>query len=324
MIIVTGGAGFIGSRLIAALNSRGATDVVAVDHLGADEKWRNLLPLRISDYLDRSDFIERLEAGRFNARIKALIHLGACSDTTERDAAFLLENNYRYTLRLAEWWAHNRTVRFVYASSAATYGDGSRGFEDDETSLDRLRPLNAYGYSKHLFDLVAWRRGWLKEMVGLKYFNVFGPNEGHKGAMRSLVAKTWDQVRREGVVRLFKSHRADCADGEQVRDFIYVDDAAAMTLFFLDRPEIGGLFNIGSGRARSWNELARAMFAALGLPPRIEYTPMPVELRPNYQYFTRAGLAKLRRAGCDHDCRSLETAVSEYINNHLMVKRNED
>lgn len=321
---MTGGAGFIGSRLIAALNHRGMTDIVAVDHLGADEKWRNLLPLKISDYLDRSDFIERLEAGRFNSRIKTLIHLGACSDTTERDAAFLLENNYRYTLRLAEWWADNQAVRFVYASSAATYGDGSRGFEDDETGLDRLRPLNAYGYSKHLFDLVAWRRGWLKEMVGLKYFNVFGPHEEHKGAMRSLVAKTWDQVRREGVVRLFRSHRADCADGEQVRDFIYVDDAAAMTLFFLDHPETGGLFNIGSGKARSWNDLARAMFAALGRPPRIEYIPMPVELRPNYQYYTLAGLAKLRRAGCDHDCRSLEAAVSEYINNYLRVQGNED
>ena len=310
--------------MIAALNRRGETDIVAVDHLGTDEKWRNLLPLKIHDYLDRTTFIDQLEAGRFDARITALFHLGACSTTTEKDAAYLMENNYRYTLRLGEWWADNRTVRFIYASSAAAYGDGSQGFEDDETSLDRLRPLNAYGYSKHLFDLAARRRGWLQDMVGLKYFNVFGPHEDHKGAMRSLVAKTWNQVRRDGVVRLFQSHRDDYADGEQVRDFIYVDDATAMTLFFLDHPEIGGLFNIGSGVARSWNDLARAMSAALKLPPRIDYIPMPAELRPKYQYYTRAEMGKLRRAGCDHEVRSLETAVSEYINNYLLTNQSED
>ncbi len=320
MIIVTGGAGFIGSRLIAALNSRGLTDILVVDRLGPDEKWRNLLSLKFADYLDRGAFLKLLEEGRFDSRVRALFHLGACSDTTEKDAAFLMENNYRYSLRLAEWWEKNRDTRFVYASSAATYGDGALGFGDDEDGLERLRPLNAYGYSKHLFDLAARRRGWLKDMVGLKYFNVFGPHEGHKGAMQSLIAKTWDQVRREGVMRLFKSHRSEYADGEQARDFIYVDDAVAMTLFFLDLPAIGGLFNIGTGRPRTWNDLARALFAALGLPPRIEYIPMPGELRPNYQYYTRARMDKLHRAGCDHGCRSLEDAVREYVNNHLLTR----
>ncbi len=319
MIVVTGGAGFIGSRLIGALNGRGLTDILVVDHLGRNEKWRNLLSLKYTDYLDREPFLKLLEGGGLDSRVEALFHLGACSDTTQRDAAYLMENNYRYTLRLASWWEKNRECRFVYASSAATYGDGSQGYDDDEAGLDRLRPLNAYGYSKHLFDLAASRRGWLKGVVGLKYFNVFGPNESHKRSMRSLVCKSWGQVRQEGVMRLFESHRPEFGHGEQIRDFIYVDDAVAMTLYFLDRPRLRGLYNIGTGQGRTWNDLARAVFAALELPPRIEYIPMPRELRPNYQYYTQARLEKLRRAGCDHQCLSLEESVNKYIKGHLLA-----
>jgi len=318
MIVVTGGAGFIGSRLVAALNCRGRRDILIVDHLGAGEKWKNLLGLEFAEYLDRSQFLPALEAGAFDGRLEAVFHLGACSSTTEKDAGYLLENNYRYSLRLAEWRSNRPDCRFIYASSAATYGDGRLGYGDDEARLARLRPLNAYGFSKHLFDLTARERGWLRGIAGLKYFNVFGPNEGHKGEMRSLVSKSFARVRDEGLMRLFKSHRPDYADGEQVRDFIYVDDAVAMTLFFFDHPEANGLFNIGSGEARTWNDLARALFAALGRPPRIEYVSMPESLRQQYQYYTRADLTKLRAAGCGLSCRSLEEAVREYVSQHLI------
>jgi len=324
MIIVTGGAGFIGSRLIRALNRRGRTEILVVDHLGRTEKWRNLNGLEFVDYLDRGAFLPLLEAGRFDSRAEAVFHLGACSKTTETDAAYLLENNYRYTLRLAQWSLKNPGCRFVYASSAATYGDGSQGYGDDESGLGRLRPLNAYAFSKHLFDLAARREGWFQRIVGLKYFNVFGPNEGHKGRMRSVVHKAFGQVRKDGVIRLFKSDRPEFKDGEQTRDFVYVDDAVAATLFFLDRPGVCGLFNVGSGRARTWNDLARAVFAALGLRPRIEYIPMPETLRSNYQYSTCAELTKLHRAGCDFQCRSLEAAVEEYLKGHLLAEKGEE
>lgn len=317
MIVVTGGAGFIGSALVWRLNRQGENDILVVDHLGETEKWKNLVPLRFFDYLDRSAFIERLEKGDFGSRIRALLHLGACSSTTEADAGYLMENNYRYTLRLASWQAQHPNCRFIYASSAATYGDGGRGYQDDEQALSTLRPLNMYGYSKHLFDLYAARRGWLDRMVGLKYFNVFGPNESHKGDMKSVIHKAYPDIRDEGTIRLFESYREEYGDGEQVRDFIYVKDAVEMTLFFLERRNANGLFNIGTGQAHSWNDVARAMFKALGKEPRIDYIPMPETLRDKYQYYTCADMEKLRAAGCSHRCMSLEDAVDDYIRNYL-------
>ncbi len=317
MIVVTGGAGFIGSAIVQRLNERHIDDILVVDHLSETEKWKNLVPLRFSDYLDRSVFIKKLEAGEFGDRLQAIFHMGACSSTTETDADYLMENNYRYTVRLAEWQHSHRDCRLVYASSAATYGSGEAGYSDDEARLHKLRPLNMYGYSKHLFDLTARRRGWLDRIAGLKYFNVFGPNEDHKGDMRSVVNKAWPQVQEEGIMRLFRSYREDYGDGEQVRDFIYVKDAVEMTLFFLDHPGVNGIFNVGTGTARSWNDVAAALFSAAEKPPRIDYIPMPETLREKYQYYTCADMEKLRSAGCDHVCRTLEAGVREYVRTYL-------
>jgi ADP-L-glycero-D-manno-heptose 6-epimerase len=317
MIIVTGGAGFIGSAIVWRLNQQGEDDILVVDHLGKDEKWKNLVPLRFYDYLDRDAFLERLERGDLGNRIRAIFHLGACSSTTEKDAGYLMENNYRYTLRLAAWQELHPDCRFIYASSAATYGDGAQGYRDDEAGLRDLRPLNMYGYSKHLFDLYAQRRGWLDRIVGLKYFNVFGPNEGHKGDMRSVIHKAYPGVRDQGRIRLFESYRDDYGHGEQQRDFIYVKDAVDMTLFFLENRLANGIFNVGTGKARTWNDVAGAMFNALDLPAHIEYIPMPEDLKEKYQYYTCADMQKLRAAGCTHECRSLEEAVEEYLGTYL-------
>lgn len=321
MIVVTGGAGFIGSAIAWELNRRGIDDILIVDHLGETEKWKNLVPLRFTDYLDRSEFIRRLAADEFGDTLDAIFHLGACSSTTERDAGFLMENNYRYTARIGAWQARHTECRFIYASSAATYGDGAEGYADREDRLHRLRPLNMYGYSKHLYDLTALRRGWLNHSVGLKYFNVFGPNEYHKGDMRSVINKAFPGIRDEGRIRLFKSHRPDYGDGEQVRDFIYVKDAVAMTLFFFDHPEISGIFNVGTGTARSWNDVAHAMFTALEKPPEIEYVPMPEHLRGKYQYHTCADMGKFREAAGGHACMTLADAVADYIRNYLVPEK---
>ncbi len=317
MIVVTGGAGFIGSALVWALNRRGRDDILVVDRLGTTDQWRNLAGLRFADFADKEVFIADLEAGRFGETIEAVLHMGACSSTTETDADYLMANNYRYTARIAAWRASRTSCRLVYASSAATYGDGTHGYADDEKQLDALRPLNMYGFSKHVFDLRARREGWLKEIVGLKYFNVFGPNEGHKGAMRSVINKAYPGVRDTGRMALFKSHRTDYAHGEQRRDFIYVKDAAAMTLFFLDHPEINGLFNIGTGEARSWNGVARALFAATGQTAAIDYIDMPHELRGKYQYYTCADTAKLEAVGAPVAAFTLEAAVADYVQNYL-------
>jgi ADP-L-glycero-D-manno-heptose 6-epimerase len=228
-----------------------------------------------------------------------------------------MENNYRYTLRIARWWERHQKSRFVYASSAATYGAGERGYQDDEESIFSLKPLNMYGYSKHRFDCKALESGWLKGIVGLKYFNVFGPNENHKGDMRSVINKAYARIRDEGVIALFKSYRDEYKDGEQLRDFIYVKDAVKMTLYFLDHPDKNGIYNIGSGKARSWNDVARALFQAAGKKTTIEYIPMPEALRGKYQYYTQAEMGKLRRAGCTLECRSLEEAIADYADNYL-------
>lgn len=310
-IVVTGGAGFIGSNLIAALNERGEDDILVVDDLGTDEKWRNLAGLRYEDYVDKDDFRLAVHQDAV-ADVKAVFHLGACSDTTEKNARFLADNNYRYTRDLCAWCLQNN-ARFIYASSAATYGDGSQGYSDAEDATWNLRPLNMYGFSKHMFDLWALKRGFLDRIVGLKYFNVYGPRERHKGAMRSVVSKAAEQVAAGGEVGLFKSLRPEYRDGEQLRDFVYVRDAVEVTLFFLDHPRLAGLYNCGTGKARTWNDLAHAVFAALGKPPRIRYIDLPEVLREKYQYFTEADIRKLREAGYDREFTTLEDGVRDYF-----------
>ncbi|HTI99973.1 MAG TPA: ADP-glyceromanno-heptose 6-epimerase [Dongiaceae bacterium] len=314
-VLVTGGAGFIGSALVWELNRRGCARVVVADFLGQTEKWRNLTPLRFEDYLEADDLRPRLQAGALG-EFDLVLHLGACSATTERDAAYLIRNNFEFTKDLAAW-ALLQDTRFVYASSAATYGDGAAGMEDAAEFLDRFRPLNAYGYSKQIFDQYAHARGWLPRLVGLKYFNIFGPNEDHKADMRSVVHKSYAQVLESGVIRLFKSHRPDYQDGEQKRDFLYVKDAVAMTLHLATSESAGGLYNIGSGEAHTWNELAQAIFAALDRPASIEYIEMPASLREKYQYYTRANIGKLRATGYAAPVTPLAAAVKDYVTGYL-------
>jgi ADP-L-glycero-D-manno-heptose 6-epimerase len=319
-ILVTGGAGFIGSALIWALNRRGHSDILVTDFLGSDQKWRNLVPLRFADYVDAGDFRRQVAVNpRYHGAFSAVFHLGACSATTEQNAAYLADNNFGVTKELAVW-ALAQGSRFVYASSAATYGDGGKGMDDRTTALDQLRPLNMYGYSKHLFDVHAQRAGWLDRIVGVKYFNVFGPNEDHKGDMRSLVNKAYRQVIDTGKVQLFRSHRANYRDGEQQRDFLYVKDAVEMTLHFAEHPEgikASGLFNLGSGEANTWIALTHAIFAALKRPPEIEFIDMPPVLRDKYQYYTRADISKLRSSGYTRPMTPLAEAVADYTRNYL-------
>ncbi len=312
--IVTGGAGFIGSNLVAALNARGETGILVVDHLGQDDKWRNLAGLAFEDYLDKHEFRRLLREGRtpWAADTATVFHLGACSATTEKDADYLADNNYRYTRELCEWCLA-AGKRFVYASSAATYGDGALGYSDADAQTPRLRPLNMYGYSKQMFDLWALRGRLFDRIAGLKYFNVYGPGEAHKGEMRSVVHKAFGQIQAGGVMRLFRSHKPEFRDGEQTRDFIYVRDAVAATMFFHDCPAAGGLYNCGTGKARTWNDLARAVFAALGQPCRIEYIDMPPALRGKYQYHTQAEMDKLRAAGYQAAFTELEDGVGDYV-----------
>lgn len=311
-IIVTGGAGFIGSNIVKRLNELGESHVLIVDNLGNTDKWRNLAGLDFEDYVQKDVFLERLSKGVFNGSISAVFHMGARTSTTENNMEYLMENNYKYTKTLA-LWAVQKNVRFIYASSAATYGDGSTGFSDDHSLLTRLRPPNAYGYSKHLFDLWAHKRGLLDKIVGLKYFNVFGPNEWHKDEMRSMVLKAYEQIKKDGEVRLFKSYHKDYGDGGQLRDFIYVRDAVEMTLYFLEHPEINGIFNIGTGNPRTWNDLAKAVFSALGREPSIEYINMLEDVRDRYQYFTKADISKLYKSGYKKETTPLEDAVKDYI-----------
>ena len=320
MIVVTGGAGFIGSAVIHQLNQAGEERILVVDSLKKSSKWRNLRALRFLDYLEKEEFLEKHLAGLLR-EIKAVVHLGACSVTTEEDASYLVRNNYRYTVELFQAVADRRDIRFVYASSAATYGDGAQGYEDDPGKLEALRPLNMYGYSKQMVDLWVKRHGFFERGVGLKFFNVFGPNEYHKGEMRSVVHKAWEQIRGTGKLRLFRSERPDYAHGEQKRDFVYVRDAARVVTWMLDHREINGLFNCGTGKARTWNDLARSVFRALGKPEKIEYIPLPPDLQGRYQYFTQAEMGKLRRAGYNEEFTSLEEAINDYVRNYLLKGR---
>ncbi len=321
-ILVTGGAGFIGSALVAALNQRGISDIVITDLLGSEEKWRNLTPLKFADYLEADDFRKRI--GQNQAALgdfSAVFHLGACSATTEKNASYLIDNNFNVTKELAAW-SLAKNIRFIYASSAATYGDGAQGMDDQDPNLGRLRPLNMYGYSKHLFDQHAQRKGWLDRIVGVKYFNVFGPNEDHKGDMRSLVNKAYEQIRTTGRVGLFKSYHPDFKDGEQMRDFLYVKDAVEMTLHFAESATTaGGLFNLGSGNANTWLTLTRAIFSALNLPPKIDFIEMPEALKGKYQYYTKADITKLRNAGYRRAMTPIEDAIRDYVQNYLATNR---
>lgn len=309
-IIVTGGAGFIGSCFLWKLNREGVDNIVVVDHLGHTDKWRNLVGKKFRDYIQKDDFLKAVNERKVKD-VSAVVHLGACSSTTLTDAAYFLKNNYEYTKSLASW-AVRSGIRFIYASSAATYGDGSRGYDDAHDTLSQLKPLNMYGYSKHLFDLWALGNGMLKDIAGIKFFNVFGPNEYHKGEMMSVICKRFADARDKGVIRLFKSYRPDFKDGEQKRDFVYVKDCVDVLFYLLARPRLNGIFNLGSGTAKSWNDLAKALFAALGRDPKIEYTEMPDEIKPKYQYFTQANMQRLRDAGYTKPFMRFEDAVKEY------------
>ena len=314
------GAGFIGSAFIWKLNSEGIDDILVVDNLGESEKWKNLVNLRYTDYIHKEDFRHVLDEDMLSAEnIEAVIHLGACSSTTERDADYLMENNFHYTCDLAQW-AVSHDIRFIYASSAATYGNGSLGFDDDLGGIERLRPINMYGYSKQLFDLWAIKKGLIDRMVGVKFFNVFGPNEYHKEDMTSVVFKSFHQIQDTGRVRLFKSHHPDYADGGQKRDFVYVKDCVDVLWEFVRQQEVTGIFNLGTGRARTWNDLVNAVFAAMNLPPHIDYIDMPESLRGQYQYFTEARMEKLRTTGVETNFSSLEDTVADYVKNHLQAE----
>ncbi len=320
MIIVTGGAGFIGSAVVWRLNQLGEDNIVIVDRLGKTEKWKNLVGLKYADIFHKENFIDMVLEDVVPFQVEAIIHLGACSSTTQKDADYLLHNNFKYTQALAEF-ALEKGARFIYASSAATYGNGSKGYVDDETKLDELQPLNMYGYSKHMFDLWARREGIADKIVGLKYFNVYGPNEYHKDDMRSVVHKAFGQIKETGKVKLFKSYKPEYKDGEQKRDFIYVKDVVDITLFFLQNKNINGLFNAGTGKARSWVDLVSALFNAMELPVNIEFIDMPETLKGKYQYFTQANIDKLKNAGYDKPIAGIEEGVTDYVKNYLMKER---
>ena len=332
MIVVTGGAGFIGANIVAELSRRGEPDIVVCDRLGRGEKWRNIAKAEIAAIVAPEaliDFLDGAGAAGGVGAVRAVIHMGAISDTTETDVDLLVDQNIRFTLGLWRWCAE-REVRLIYASSAATYGDGAAGFDDDPApeALARLRPLNAYGWSKHVIDrrIVAQARahaesragqGAPPQWVGLKFFNVFGPGEAHKGAMRSVALQLHQSIAAGQAASLFRSHRPDYADGEQMRDFVYVKDCVDVVVWCLEHPEVSGLFNLGSGKARGFNDLARAVFAALGAEPRIIYRDTPAPLRAQYQYFTQAPMARLRAAGYQRPFSSLEDGIGAYVRGYL-------
>lgn len=311
MIVVTGAAGFIGSCVLARLNAKGVKDIVVVDHLNHDEKKENLKNKKFLEYFEKGDFLKLVAEDKLSPKVSAMIHMGACSSTVLQDAKYFEENNFEYSKQLAQWCLRHG-VRFIYASSAATYGDGANGYKDDDVSTRQCRPLNLYGQSKQKFDVWVLDHKAADQFVGLKFFNVFGPNEYHKGEMRSVIAKAYERVACEGTMALFKSYKKEYADGEQKRDFIYVKDAADIVMYFFDNPSAAGIYNVGTGRARTWNDLASALFAAVGKKVRIDYIDMPEYMRPRYQYFTEADMAKLHRGGYKRPFTSLEDAIKDY------------
>ena len=306
-VVVTGGAGFIGSCLIHKLNAEGINDIIVVDKLGRSEGWKNLVGKRFTEYLDKDALLDYLA----KHKCELILHMGACSSTTETDVSFLMENNYGYTQKLALWALKNK-AHFIYASSGATYGDGRQGYSDDNKITPKLKPLNAYGYSKQIFDLWLLENGYDKKFTGFKFFNVFGPNEYHKGDMRSLVAKAYPEILQGKGMKLFKSYKKEYGDGDQKRDFVYIKDVLEVVWYFIKHPRLAGIYNVGTGRAESWNELAKAMFAAAGLKPEITYIEMPEVLKNKYQYFTLADISKLRAAGYKKEFSGLNEAVKDY------------
>ena len=317
-VLVTGGAGFIGSALVWGLNARGTSRIVIADRLGTSAKWKNLRALHFEDYVEASDLLDRLESGLLGD-FDLVLHMGACSATTEQDASYLARNNYEFSKDVC-LWAVRHGAAVVYASSAATYGDGQAGMDDDPASIETLRPLNMYGYSKLLFDRWVRNHALLSRVAGLRFFNVFGPNEGHKGDMRSVVHKACAQIQQEGVVQLFRSHHPEYRDGEQRRDFVYVKDVVDMTLHVASHGATG-LFNVGSGEAHTWLDLVRPIFAALQVPERIEFVDMPEVLRGTYQYHTQADVSRLRATGYTRPATPLADAVTDYVANYLVPGR---
>ncbi|MBI4227110.1 MAG: ADP-glyceromanno-heptose 6-epimerase [Candidatus Omnitrophica bacterium] len=319
MIVVTGGAGFIGSVLAWQLNAAGRRDLLLVDQRAEHSpKWANVAPRAFEAYVESDVFLDRLERGAWNGRLDAIFHMGACTDTTARDADYLRRNNSEYSERVARW-ALDHKVYCAYASSAAVYGHGELGFSDDDALASRLTPLNPYGQSKLDFDRWVLRHGYTDRLVGFRFFNVYGPNEYHKGEMRSMAHKGFEQVMTTGALRLFKSYRQDYPDGGQQRDFVYVKDIVEAMLWFHRHPGRAGIYNLGSGKARSWNALAEALFAACGKPARIDYIEMPDAIKPQYQYFTEADLRKLQAAGGPPPRYSLEQGVEDYVQRHLLT-----
>ncbi len=313
-IVVTGGAGFIGSCLVKELNKNGRKDIIIVDNLGTSESWKNLVNLEYSDFISKNDFITQLEENKLKD-IELILHIGACSSTTEKDAAYLMENNFRYSKRIFDFCAKNN-CRLVYASSAATYGDGTLGYEDN--LLHELKPLNMYGYSKKIFDqYVLTTKDKPVQYVGLKFFNVYGPNEYHKGDMASVVFKGFNEITATGLLKLFKSYKEGVKDGEQKRDFIYIKDVVAVVLFMMDNKNVNGIFNVGTGKARTFYDLGKATFEALHKRGMIEFKEMPESLKEKYQYYTEANMKKLRSVGYTKEFFSLEDGVKDYVINYL-------
>jgi len=321
MYLVTGGAGFIGSNLVAALAARGE-DIAVCDWMGHDERWRNLAKHEIAALVAPDSLFDWLSKQR--GKLKAVLHMGAISATTETNVDLIADNNIRLTLDLLQWCTYHKTP-FVYASSAATYGDGSAGFDDEFSceALAKLRPLNAYGWSKHVVDrriarLHSRQQPLPPQWVGLKFFNVYGPNEYHKGSMQSVIAQNFARVRAGEPLRLFRSYRPDYVDGGQLRDFVYVKDCVDVMLWLIENPQVSGLFNLGTGKARSWLDLANALFKASDLKPNIEFIDMPEVLRGKYQYFTEANMQRLRTAGYTKSATELEAGIADYVQNYLM------
>jgi ADP-L-glycero-D-manno-heptose 6-epimerase len=310
MIILTGGAGFIGSGFLWKLNSQGIDDIIVVDELDQSEKWKNLVGKRFIDYIQKDEFLRLVVEDKLPVPTK-IIHMGACSSTTCKDGAYFIQNNYEYSKILAQW-AFLHKASFIYASSAATYGDGSCGY-DDTQDINQLKPLNMYGYSKHLFDLWMENNRFAEKATAIKFFNVFGPNEYHKDDMSSVVCKKFREVKDNGYISLFKSYHKDYKHGQQQRDFIYIKNAVEVMFWLFNNPQVTGIFNLGAGKAQTWNELANAMFKAMGKSPEINYIDMPDYLRPKYQYYTCAKMDKLKKAGCDCKFNSLEDTVADYV-----------